>query len=179
MNRDIFSPECVQLTVHSLPGGLLNHIAPTDNDDATAITTNTSTAIHYLDLGGIQACSLLSFGGSGEFWAGITKLYASNCGLQNIQGVSLLKNCRYLYLDNSKLIKEELLKLITELPTSLHHRLVSLDLSNNPGYDDQVEAAMLASPLFAIEEEGHTCYLNGKKIVRTATNFSILLREQA
>jgi hypothetical protein len=152
--------ECAQLTIHSLPGGLLNHIAPTDN--ATTNSELNSSAVHYLDLGGIQADSLLHFGGTDEFWAGITKLYASHSGLKSIEGVAKLKGCRFLYLDNSNLPKNELLKLATELSASLHHKVVALDLSNNPGWDEEVEIALVTSPLFAYEEG--TCYLNGKKI---------------
>lgn len=149
------------MTIDSLPGGLLNHIeiAPTDD---TVISRTKSSAIHYLDLGGILAGCLLDFGGTDEFWAGINKLYASNCGLQRIKGIAKLRDCRYLYLDNSNLPKEELLKLATELSASLHRKLVTLDLSNNPGWDEEVEIALLATPLFAFEEG--TCYLNGKKI---------------
>jgi hypothetical protein len=149
------------LTVHSLPGGLLNHIASTDG---TASTSSSASPIHYLDLGGIQARSLLYFGGTDEFWENITKLYASNSGFSKIDGISRLKNCRYLYLDNSNLPKEELLKLIHDLPASLHHRIVTLDLSNNPGYDEEVERALLASSLFAVNDGN--CFLNGKKIQR-------------
>jgi len=76
-----------------------------------------------------------------------------------------LKNCKYLYLDHSNLPKNELLKLTTELPASLHHKLVALDLSNNPGWDEEVEIALLASPLFALNE-GAVRYLNGRKILQ-------------
>jgi hypothetical protein len=146
------------LTIHSLPGGLLNHIPLTD--DATA----TATAIHYLDLAGIQATSLQDFGGSDDFWAGVTKLYASNSGLKSIDGISRLKKCRYLYLDNNNLPKEELLKLTSELQTSLHHKLITLDVMDNPGLDEEVTTALLASSLFAVDDGN--CYLNGKRIQR-------------
>ena len=144
----------MQLTINSLPGGLLNHIAPTD---ATTAEATTPQKIHYLDLSGIQAHSLQDFGGSDDFWAGITKLYASRSGLKSVLGISKLKNCQYLYLDHCNLNKNELLKLITELPASLHHRLVSLDLTCNPGWDEEVEIAIFASNLF--------CYLNGMATV--------------
>lgn len=133
----------VQLTINSLPGGgLLSHL-PT-------------ATLHYLDLGGVQATCLSDYQGSEYLWSNIKKLYASNCGLQTVAGVSSLISCRYLYLDGNALQKEELLRLAEELPLT---EIVALDISRNPGMDDEVEEALLASPALAACE-----YFNGQRV---------------
>lgn len=118
--------------------------------------------VHYLDLGGIQARSLLDFGGSDALWAGITKLYASGSGLTSVDGVARLASCRYLYLDNNHLNAPEILRIAAELPPGA--QLVALDVSGNPGADAATEAALAAVPALAGAE-----YLNGRRISREQT----------
>ena len=125
-----------------MPGGLLSHL--------------TSAPPHYVDLGGVQATSLLAFGASEEFWSHVTKLYASNCGLQTINGISALTNCRYLYLDGNALPKKELLRLAEMLPAT---GIIALDISNNPGLVEEVETALLNCPAVRLCE-----FFNGKRI---------------
>lgn len=73
-----------------------------------------SEPVHYLDLNGAQAHSLSELGGSPELWAGVTKLYASNGALRSLQGLELLCNVRFLYLDHNELPERELLMLSGE-----------------------------------------------------------------
>ena len=87
-------PHSLQPELINVPGGLLHWV----NDP-----------VHYLDLGGIPAASLVDLGGSPTFWAGVTKLYASNGALVDVRGLQLLRNIKYLYLDNNKLPENELM----------------------------------------------------------------------
>ncbi len=116
--------------------------------------------MHYLDLSGIQARSLLDFGGSDAFWAGITKLYASNSGLTSADGVARLTSCRYLYLDNNSLTYAETMRIARELPSGT--QLLALDVSGNPGITAVTETALVDAPALAGVE-----YLNGRRIYRT------------
>ena len=50
-------------------------------------------------------------GGSPQFWAGVSKLYASNCGLARLEGVEQLTGILYLYLNDCALCEQELLRL--------------------------------------------------------------------
>ncbi|KFM28470.1 hypothetical protein F751_0986 [Auxenochlorella protothecoides] len=110
--------------VLGLPGGVLSHV---------------SVPVHYLDLNGAQAHSLSELGGSPELWAGVTKLYASNGALRSLQGLELLCNVRFLYLDHNELPERELL-MLSGLP---RHQLECLDIQGNPGFTDEVMQALM------------------------------------
>lgn len=70
--------------------------------------------VHYLDLNGVAAHSLAQLGGSPQLWAGVTKLYASNGALRSLDGLELLQNVKFLYLDHNDLPEGELLRLSGE-----------------------------------------------------------------
>ncbi|GAB4818391.1 hypothetical protein N2152v2_005437 [Parachlorella kessleri] len=99
-------------------------------------------AIHYLDLGGVQATNLRDFGGSQGFWGGVTKLYASDCGLRRLDGIAQLSRVIWLYLDNNQLCEAELLRLLSGIPAG---QLKALDISGNVGCTDEVLAALEAA----------------------------------
>jgi len=86
------------------PWRLLDHIQDGD------------CSVHYLDLAGLQAVSLGDFGGSAIFWGGLTKLYASRCGLRSLDGLEALNSIMYLYLDFNNLCENELQRLCRQLP---------------------------------------------------------------
>jgi hypothetical protein len=132
-------------TTHSIrvPGGLLAHIP---------------AGTHYVDLGGVQAASLQDFGGRADFWGGITKLYASRCGLTHLDGIGSLTTVQYLYLDLNRLGAAELRRLCDDLPPG---QLRALDLSGNPGLDDAgLLADLRASGLLRNCE-----FLNGQRLL--------------
>ncbi|EFN56812.1 hypothetical protein CHLNCDRAFT_144347 [Chlorella variabilis] len=124
----------------SLPGGILSYV---------------QGPLHYLDLGGIQRCSLADFGGAPELLAGITKLYASHSGLRSVEGLGRLPAVRWLYLDHNRLPEAELLRLPGVLAGV---RLEALDVSGNPGCTPEVERRLLASGLLAQAE-----FFNGRR----------------
>lgn len=89
-----------KLTARSLPGGLLAHV---------------SEAVHYLDLGGVEADSLDAFGAPLSLWAGVTKLYASGSGLRTLgHAADHLTAVRFLYLDGNGLEECELRRLLAK-----------------------------------------------------------------
>lgn len=131
---------CVQ-TVRKAAPTLLNHI---------------EEPVHYVDLGGIKGHSLSQFGGSDTFWAGVKKLYASNCGLESIDGLKKLTNISYLYLDNNQLSDKELMRLCTEIPRGT---LKGLDITGNPGLTEEVFGAFLDSGILKNCE-----FFNGERL---------------
>ncbi len=56
---------------------------------------------------------MLVAGGSQGFWGGVTKLYASHCGLRRLDGIAQLSRVIWLYLDNNQLCEAELLRLLS------------------------------------------------------------------
>jgi hypothetical protein len=137
-------PPAPQLTTaHAIPGGLLQGLE--------------HEGVHYLDLGGVQAASLLDFGGTDALWGGVTKLYASRCGLTSLDGIARLTSVRYLYLDHNQLGAEELRRLCAALPAG---QLEALDLSGNCGGEDpELVEALLCSGLLA-----RCQFLNGRRL---------------
>ncbi|KAK3267772.1 hypothetical protein CYMTET_23694 [Cymbomonas tetramitiformis] len=116
---------------------------------------------HYLDLGGVKAPSLSTFGGDARFWAGIQKLYASRCELRSVEGVALLTNVQYLYLDKNCLTRPELQNLCRMV--HLMPKLRGLDFQDNPGVCPAVIASVLiASP--GLE------WLNGQRVTERSMN---------
>lgn len=132
------------LELRALPGRLLDHV---------------DGPIHYLDLGGVQASSLADFGGSDELLAGITKLYASHCGLRSLDGLHRLPSIRWLYLDHNQLGEAELMRLAEVLPAGA--RLEALDVRDNTGCTPQVEEQLQGSSLLARAE-----FMNGQRLHR-------------
>ncbi|KAI7842483.1 hypothetical protein COHA_003837 [Chlorella ohadii] len=131
------------VAIHAgLPGGVLSHVEGT---------------VHYLDLAGLAARSLRDFGGSPELLGKVTKLYASNSGLQSLDGLERLTAVRFLYLDHNNLPESELLRLPDLLPAGV--RLETLDLRGNPGLTPAVEAALESSPLLTRAEFFNGCRL--------------------
>uniref|UniRef100_A0A1D2ABT8 Uncharacterized protein n=1 Tax=Auxenochlorella protothecoides TaxID=3075 RepID=A0A1D2ABT8_AUXPR len=130
-----------QVDPAGLPGGVLSHV---------------SVPVHYLDLNGAQAHSLSELGGSPELWAGVTKLYASNGALRSLQGLELLCNVRFLYLDHNELPERELL-MLSGLP---RHQLECLDIQGNPGFTDEVMQALMDVPGLLSRTE----FLNGVRL---------------
>lgn len=59
-------------------------------------------------------CRRALAGGAPALWAGVTKLYASNCSLESLDGVEALRGVLWLYLDNNRLEQGELLRLLSE-----------------------------------------------------------------
>ncbi|KAK2079381.1 hypothetical protein QBZ16_003072 [Prototheca wickerhamii] len=125
----------------NVPGGLLHWV----NDP-----------VHYLDLGGIPAASLVDLGGSPTFWAGVTKLYASNGALVDVRGLQLLRNIKYLYLDNNKLPENELMVMAGMLPQG---QLECLDIRGNPGLTPSVMDALLRHGVV-----DRCQYVNGRRL---------------
>uniref|UniRef100_A0A1D2A3V7 Uncharacterized protein n=1 Tax=Auxenochlorella protothecoides TaxID=3075 RepID=A0A1D2A3V7_AUXPR len=103
-----------------------------------------------------QAHSLSELGGSPELWAGVTKLYASNGALRSLQGLELLCNVRFLYLDHNELPERELL-MLSGLP---RHQLECLDIQGNPGFTDEVMQALMDVPGLLSRTE----FLNGVRL---------------
>lgn len=90
--------------------------------------------IHYLDLSNIKTACFRNYFHDFNQFSGLTKLYASNCDLKDINGLEELKSIRFLYLDGN---------FISELyPLSLLQDIVNLDISGNCGDTEEFRLQM-------------------------------------
>lgn len=116
-------------------------------------------------------------GGSPAFWGSVTKLYASNCQLQRLDGVELLTGVLWLYLDNNQLEEEELLRLRGEWRGGRRLQMLQVRMWGlqhaGTGVEqvNRVEAGMIGGRLWRVEG-GWVCK-SGK---HTSWNSSIPLR---
>ena len=153
---------------------------PSRSADAAALAS--CIRIHYLDLGGNPpgplhhdaprrppiepsielARSLAAYGASPAFWAGLTKLYASNCHIDSLRGVSALSSVIHLYLDNNDVGSEALASGMGELQRL--SRLEGVDLAQNPCMaDDQAGAGVEALAEGLLPACAALVWMNGQR----------------